>query len=195
MALYSLGNPEILARATGEVIGLLERWDVLPAGGRALEIGCGIGRLLGPLAERLDGVVGIDVSPRMIEAATRRTAGLQGVRVALSGGRDLAGFDDASFGLVLAVDSYPYIVQAGMALASSMMAEIARVLEPGGAFVLLSFSYRGDDDADRADVAALARATGLEVVAGGTRPFSLWDGLAFLLRRPALQPPTPSSRR
>jgi SAM-dependent methyltransferase len=183
VALYSLGNPEILARATAEIVALLAGWGVLAPAARALELGCGIGRLLGPLADRIDRVVGLDVSPRMVEAAARRTAGHPRVRVALSSGRDLAGFDDASFELVLAVDSFPYIVQAGPALAATMFGEIGRVLVRGGAFALMNYSYRGDDEADRADVAALAAASGLQVAVAGTAPFSLWNGLAFLLRR------------
>ncbi len=75
VALYSLGSPELLAAATDEVIGVLAGWGVLGLHRDALEIGCGIGRLMVPLCSRLRSVVGTDVSPGMIAAARRRLEG------------------------------------------------------------------------------------------------------------------------
>jgi ubiquinone/menaquinone biosynthesis C-methylase UbiE len=62
-------------------------------------------------------------------------------------------------------------------------AESARVLKPGGQLVILNYSYSEDDDADANEVRSLAAANGLEVCLAGTRPFKLWDGLAFLMRK------------
>lgn len=183
VALYSLGSEEILARATEEVVGVLDGWGVLAPGARALEIGCGIGRLLGPIAARVGRVVGIDVSPRMVEAARRRTAGDPRIEVRLSGGADLGGAADRAFELIYAVDSFPYAVDAGPELVRALFSEVARALVPGGWFALCNFSYRGDEAADRRDVADAARGAGLEVVASAARPFTLWNGLGFLLRR------------
>jgi SAM-dependent methyltransferase len=178
VAMYSLGSPAILARATDEVIALLDGWGVLTPTTRALELGCGIGRLLPPIAARVANVVGIDLSPRMVEAARRRCPG-----IAIEGctGRDLAGHADGSRDLVLAVDSFPYVVQAGEALVEALFSEIHRVLAPGGAFALLGYSYRDDDAADRADVARLADAHGFTLRVAGEHPFALWDSMAFLL--------------
>ncbi len=183
VALYSLGSEEILARATDEVVAVLDGWGVLAPGTRALEIGCGIGRLLGPVAARVGRVVGIDVSPRMVEAGRRRTAGDPRVEVRTSGGADLGGAADRAFELVYAVDSFPYVVDAGPALVRALFAEVARVLVPGGWFALCNYSYRGDDDADRRDVEEAADDAGLEVVIAGARPVSRWNALGFLLRR------------
>ena len=146
-------------------------------------IGCGIGRLLLPIAAQVEEVVGIDVSPRMVEVARRRCAGEPRVAVRGCSGRDLADFADASRDLVYAVDSFPYVVQAGLPLAQALFAEIARVLAPGGRFALLGYSYRGDDARDTDEVAALGRDAGLTVVVAGERPFTLWNALAFLLQR------------
>lgn len=70
-----------------------------------------------------------------------------------------------------------------MALVEQHFREAHRVLRNRGHFVILNFSYRGDPVSDRRDVDHLAHDWGFEVVAGGIRPFTLWDGLAFHLRR------------
>lgn len=189
VALYSLGSPEILARATAEVIELLAAWNLLSPEVRAIEIGCGIGRLLVPLAQRTRSILGLDVSEGMVRVAHQRCAHDPRIVVATCSGSDLHGIADASADLVLAVDSFPYIVQAGPALVEGYAAEIRRVLVPGGHFALLNFSYRGDAEVDRADVQGLAERHGLRVVVAGTRPFKLWNGLAFLLQ--AAQRPVP----
>lgn len=49
--------------------------------GDVLEIGCGTGAFTRRLAERAERVVGIDLSPRMIEAARARCAGFARVRL------------------------------------------------------------------------------------------------------------------
>jgi predicted O-methyltransferase YrrM len=180
---YSLGDPALLERATREVVDLLKRWHLLGAGRKTLEIGCGIGRMQVALAPRVAEVHGIDISPRMIEAARRRCAGLPNVHLSLGSGRDLAGFDAESLDLVYAVDSFPYIFQAGPALAEAHFHEAARVLRPGGDFVIFNYSYRDDLESDQRDVHRLARAAGFSVMVSGGQPFTFWDGIVFRLRR------------
>jgi len=63
----------------------------------------------------------------------------------------------------------------------SSTAAICQVLAPGGAVVMLNFSYRSEPEADRAELLRLAEANGLNVVQYGDRPFKLWDGIAFVL--------------
>ena len=182
VALYSLGSAEILGEATAEVVALFEEWGVLGAERDVLEIGCGIGRFQVALASRAREVEGIDVSSGMIDAARRRTAGMDNVHVARSTGRDLSLFEDARFDLVFAVDTVPYLVQSGMPLVEHHFAEARRVLRPGGDFVILNFSYRDDPAADRADVDRLAAAHGFDVLIDGTFPFALWNGAAWRMR-------------
>ena len=88
-----------------------------------------------------------------------------------------------AFDLVLAVDSFPYMVQAGPDVVGRHVAGAARVLRPGGALVVLNFSYRGDRAADRADATAFAAAHGFTLEQDGATPFDVWDGTAFVLRR------------
>ena len=99
---------EVLEAATREIVAVLDGWGVLGETRRALDIGCGIGRLEQALSPRLGALCGIDVS-----------------------------------------------------------------------------SDRQDDARDRADVASLARASGLDVVLDGQRPFRLWNGSAYRLRKSA----------
>ena len=185
VALYSLGSPALLEAATAEIVQLLDTWRLLGPRRRALDIGCGIGRMEVALASRLGRIDAIDVSAGMIDAARRRCAGLANVHLALASGLDLASFADGTFDLVLAVDTFPYLVQSGMPLVTTHVVEAARVLAPRGDLVVLNFSYRDDTARDVADVTALARAAGMEVVSSGTRPFALWNGVAFHLRRGA----------
>ncbi len=183
VALYSLGNPALLAAATEEVIGTLDGWGVLGRRRDALEIGCGIGRLMAPLCSRLRSVVGTDVSSGMIAAAERRLAGQSNASVRLTTGQDLAEFAAASMDLVYSVDTFPYLVLAGPALVARHFQEVHRVLRPAGDFVLFNYAYgRTREDANR-EVLEHAAAAQLEVVRADESPFRLWNGIGWLMRR------------
>ena len=183
VALYSFGRPELLDAATREVIELLERLRVLRPERHVLEIGCGIGRFQQALAARVAAITGIDIAPGMIEAARRRCAGLPNVTLRETSGRDLSPFLPASFDVVLAIDAMPYIWRAGAALVAAHFAEAARVLRPGGDFVILNLSYRGDLELDRQDARRLGEAARLRVLRNGTADLRLWDGTTFHLRK------------
>jgi len=183
VALYSLGDPAILAQATAEIIGWLEAHALLRPDADVLDLGCGIGRVAAALAPRCRSVLGLDVSAGMVAEARRRNAALGNARFEQTAGRDLDALPGAAFDLVLAIDSFPYIVQAGHSLVDRHVEGAARVLRPGGALAVLNFSYRGDKAADRADAVALAGAHGLTLEQAGAAPFSVWDGTAFVLRR------------
>lgn len=181
VALYSLGNPAILEAATAEIVEVMRQWSLLGRTRDLLEIGCGIGRFQTALASHAHEITGIDVSVDMIRAARSRCAGLTNVSLLECTGRDLTLFAPGSCDLVFAVDSFPYLVQCGMALVETHFSEVRRVLRPGGDFLILEFSYGRDLEADRRDVGRLAEGA-FEVLVNGERPFRLWDGCAFHLR-------------
>ncbi len=183
VALYSLGSPTLLESATREIIDQLDRMNVLGRDKTVLDIGCGIGRISAELAPRVRDVHGIDVSRGMINIALRRCDPFTNVHLLKTTGHDLRDFGDAMFETVIAVDTFPYINQSGSALVESHFSEAARVLKPLGDFVIFNYSYSGDDDADNADVRRLAAEYGFHLTVAGERPFTIWNGLAFHLRK------------
>lgn len=184
VALYSLGRRDLLEAASREVVERLREWQLLGSERRVLDIGCGLGRLLPLLAQHAALVVGLDIAPRMLEAASERCAGCPNVALVRGTGESLAPFADESFHLVLAVDVFPYLVACGGGLPAGHVSEAARVLMPGGSLVVMNYSYRGDDGVDSREVAELARKNGLSVQENGRRDLRLWDGLAFHLAKP-----------
>jgi SAM-dependent methyltransferase len=98
----------------------------LPRGGRVLEVGCGRGVALGPLAELLEPerLVGVDVD----EIALREAA--RGPAETLRADVRALPFDAASFDLVVDFGTCYHVAEPERALR-----EVARVLAPGGLFV------------------------------------------------------------
>ena len=183
VALYSLGDPALLAQATEEIAAWLHERGLLRDGMDVLDLGCGIGRTLPVLAARAHTVLGLDVSARMVAEARERCT-LPNVRVAQTDGHGLDTLAPDSLDLILAVDSFPYIVSAGPEVLRRHLDGAARALRPGGTLVVLNFSYRADHVADAADAGS---ARGLTVVEAGATPFRLWDAAAWVLRRPVVE--------
>lgn len=181
VALYTLGDPDLLAAATAELIRVITSWTDV-SGKTVLDFGCGIGRVTAALAPLAREVVGVDVSPRMIAQAEARTAA-SNVRFEIGNGADLAGFADDSFDLFLAVDSFPYLVRAGEDVVRGHVNEAARLLRPGGELIVFNWSYRGDLGQDRADARRLGEAAGFRLLRAGEQPLRIWNGAGFHLTR------------
>lgn len=68
--------------------------------GKALDFGCGVGRVTQPLADHFQSVIGVDISPGMIELARKFNKQGQRVEYCHNSRDDLAIFGDASFDFV-----------------------------------------------------------------------------------------------
>ena len=181
VALYSLGDPAILAAATAEVVEWLEARRLLAPDHDVVDLGSGFGRVATAVAPRCRSVLGLDVSAGMVAEARRRCADIPSVRFEATAGRDLASLAPRSLDLILAVDSFPYIVQGGAAVVDAHLAGAARALRDGGALAVLNWSYGWEPEQDQADLAALAARHGFSL-APVERPFTIWDARAFVLR-------------
>jgi SAM-dependent methyltransferase len=111
-------------------IGHLVRSGVMPSSGRGLDLGCGDGRVMWLIAEELRPswrLVGVDADPREIELAGQ--LGLYATLHAVGGERIPE--PDGSFDFALANSVLEHIAAVG-----DVLDEIARLLRPGGLFVL-----------------------------------------------------------
>jgi ubiquinone/menaquinone biosynthesis C-methylase UbiE len=184
VALYSLGSPDLLRVATTEIVTWLRRHGLTGRDRTVLDIGCGIGRIEEALAAEVGHITGIDLSGQMISAASARCLAYSNVSFVQGSGKDVSFIPGSTMDLVVSVDAFPYLVQAGSALAGAHIAESARVLRPGGSLAILNYSYRNDIELDRAEIAGFSAAAGLEFVVNGVAPFETWDATAFLLAKP-----------
>jgi SAM-dependent methyltransferase len=107
--------------------------------GRALDFGCGAGRLVHALSSRFDEVVGVDVSQVMIERAEILTAGRANVTLVVNREPSLGRFPDGAFDLV-----YTNIVLQHVPtpeLIEGYVRELVRVTATGG-IALIQVPYR-----------------------------------------------------
>jgi len=113
------------------LIGELDRLGLGVRRERALDFGCGVGRLSGALLSYYGSVTGVDISPPMVELAGRLNPGCDYV---LNDAPDLRLAGDASFDLVYSSLVLQHIPPA---LARGYLAEFVRVARPGGVIALL----------------------------------------------------------
>jgi SAM-dependent methyltransferase len=121
---------EFLESGERDLAGLLEGCP-LPPDARVLEIGCGIGRLLRPLAARAAEVHGVDISGEMIRQGREALADLPNVHLHQTSG-DLSMFDDGYFDFCCSVLVFRHIPHAEAV--RRYIREAARVLRSGGIF-------------------------------------------------------------
>ncbi|MGF1445268.1 MAG: class I SAM-dependent methyltransferase [Pikeienuella sp.] len=137
----------------------------IPEGQRVLEIGPGAGRWTGPLLDRAASLVGVDISAASVEACRLRFADDPRAAFYQTGGADLAAVADASIDRVWSFDVFVHINATEVA---AYLAEIARVLVPGGRAILHHGGLAGQGGGWRSDLTA-ARMADLIEAAGLTR--------------------------
>lgn len=126
-AFFELGRREV-----DSVMAELEKLGLHPGSTRALDFGCGVGRLSQALAHHVDEVIGVDIAPSMLEKARELDRSGGRVRFVLNEAADLSIVESGTVDIV-----YSSLVLQHMEpkFAHSYLREFARVLAPGGVAV------------------------------------------------------------
>jgi predicted TPR repeat methyltransferase len=104
---------------------------------RAIDLGCGTGLAAGAFAAQTEEIIGIDLSPRMIELA--RASGLYAELEVAEIVDGLSNRREASADLVLAADVMVYVHDM-----APLLREVARVLAPGGLLAFTAETHSGE---------------------------------------------------
>lgn len=124
---YGLGREEVsrllaAARATGLT---LRR-------GRALDFGCGVGRLTEALAGHFDRVTGIDIAPSMVAYASENSRSDGRAEYILNDTGDLSRFGPGTFDCILSSITLQHVPSEFI---PGYLREFVRVLAPGGVLI------------------------------------------------------------
>jgi ubiquinone/menaquinone biosynthesis C-methylase UbiE len=106
--------------------------DADTSGWTALDVGCGVGRLIGELAPRMGTIHGVDVSDDMIRMATERLSPHANVRLHRIEGTDLKCFEDRTFDVMW---SYSVFYHMPRTYYYRYLQELSRVMKPGGLLI------------------------------------------------------------
>lgn len=109
----------------------LESAGVLP--GTIVDLGCGPGLLLGHLAGITGRIIGVDNSPRMLEAASKLLPGGSGISLRIGDLEHLPLRDGEADAAIMS------LVLHHLASPQAGVAELGRVVKPGGLAVLADF--------------------------------------------------------
>lgn len=124
---------------------LMERFAAEP-GHRLLEFGTGDGRLAIAIARRRVDVTALDISSVAVEAASALAAREPGLTVRFQQGSALGTpFADASFDRVMSADMVEHLRPDHVPV---HLAEVLRLLRPGGAYVLTLPTWVPEDEVD-----------------------------------------------
>jgi len=131
------GDEEFLATANEIVARFESELGRLPPapkeGRRALEIGCGPGRLMIPMSKNFGEIHGVDISDEMAALARQKLARIAHAHVHVNSGADLRMFDDGYFDFVYSFTVFQHIPSKEVVL--NYIREAQRVLKPGGILV------------------------------------------------------------
>ena len=139
---------EFFSTGAGEVSGALDVARELGRPvrfGRALDFGCGVGRLSRALAARFERCTAVDVSRKMLDAARQLNADVPNIEFVLNSRSDLSMFENRSFDLV-----YSSIVLQHLSSRSEIerfVSELVRVTAASGLAIFqipstISLRYR-----------------------------------------------------
>ena len=131
---------EFLQTGADEIESLLVKLDQLglqPEFGRALDYGCGVGRLSRALADSFEKVIGVDISATMLSEARSINADYDNLQFSQNDGETLTNVSDNSIDFIysnLVLQHSPRQTQR------QLIDEFCRVLRPGGVLVFQTAS-------------------------------------------------------
>jgi SAM-dependent methyltransferase len=112
-----------------EALELAEQVGAAPRRGRALDFGCGAGRLTQALAAEFEQAVGVDIAPSMLAAARSLAPDEERCSFRLNTGQRLEGIDDGEFDFAYSARVLQHMPRAN---ALAYIGELLRILRPGG---------------------------------------------------------------
>jgi SAM-dependent methyltransferase len=130
--------------ATGDadvdvILTAAARHDLPHHFGRALDFGCGVGRLSRGLAKRFDEVIGVDISPVMISCARDLNREISNCSFEVSTDPGLSRFDSDSFDLVVCLLVLQHLPSG--AEAERYIRESVRIVGAGGVVIFQAPSH------------------------------------------------------
>jgi SAM-dependent methyltransferase len=117
-------------RKAARIVRRLNALGVPAARRRALDFGCGVGRVTIPLADHFDEAVGVDIAPAMVDQARTRAAARDDVCFLLDERENLALLDGERFDLVYTALVLQHL--ASREQVSRCARALARLVAPGG---------------------------------------------------------------
>jgi SAM-dependent methyltransferase len=139
-ALLEVLQRTYVPQSGGTVLEVLKRASTPAPGLRALDFGCGVGRLMKPLVEAGIRVDGVDISERMITFARQEPA-LKTSQFFLSSGRDCGAAPEGAYDFVYSQLCFQHICSRDVR--NELLACFKRALKPGGV-VLVQMHYYPD---------------------------------------------------
>jgi SAM-dependent methyltransferase len=138
-ATWSAGNFDAIVDRIWSVGGDLVRRVGVNQGDDVLDVACGTGNAAIPAAKAGGNVIGLDITPELLEHGRRRAAEA-GVEIEwVEGDAQALPYDDASFDVVLSTFGCMFAPDHEQAAG-----EIARVLRPGGRFGIAAWDPTGN---------------------------------------------------
>jgi SAM-dependent methyltransferase len=113
---------------------------LLPSEAVVADLGCGTGQILQTLAPYVSRGIGVDNTPAMLEAAANRLKGVKSIELR-QGELEALPIDDASVDGALMVLALSYVAEP-----SQCLAEMKRILKPGGKAVIVDVTAHDRED-------------------------------------------------
>ena len=129
--------PDFLATGEAEIAWLMREIAELGyslARNRALDFGCGVGRLTRQIAKHFDQCIGVDISEEMIRQAREINSDQERCEFILNVSAGLEQFPDKTFDLIYTSIVLQHVPNEAAIL--NYVAEFIRILRPGGLLVM-----------------------------------------------------------